>query len=163
MIELLTDPTFAVGAAFVVFMALIAKPLFSAMNKGLEDRGSNIASGINEAETLRNEAEEILATIKRKQKKAIEEAETIVADAKKAAKQLLKDAESKLADDVARRTETAIQKIALAEQVAMNEIKSNAVDVTVSAARTLITEQLDNDEANALLMQAVTDLDKRYN
>ena len=60
---------------------------------------------------------------------------------------LRKDAQVKADEYVARRTSMAEQKIAQAERDAVNAVRSTAVDVAIEAARKVLTDQPELDQA----------------
>jgi F-type H+-transporting ATPase subunit b len=69
----------------------------------LDARGARIKKEIDEAQSLREEAQKMLAEYKRKQRDAIKEAEEIVEHAKAEAERLRKTAEADLEASLKRR------------------------------------------------------------
>ena len=75
------DATFWVGAAFLLFIAILFYFKVPAMLPGaLDDRSAKIAEDLEQARQLREEAQALLATYERKQRDALSEAEEIIAN-----------------------------------------------------------------------------------
>ncbi len=156
------DESFVIALAFTIFIVLVAKPVFSLVTRGLDKRSDGIKDELEEAMQLKEEAQALLASYQRKQKKSMEEAEEIIAHAKLEADRIVKDAKKRVEEDIAKRTELALQKIAQAEANVFQEIRENAVDITVSAARTLIAENLSKEAAEVLVSKAIHDIDQKF-
>ena len=112
---------------------------------------------------LKEEAQAVLALYQRKQKKTLENSEEIIAHAKSEAERIIENAKSSIEDEIAKRTSMAIQKIAQAEVRVIQEIRDNAVDITVSAARSIIMENLDKDVADSVIDIAISDIGRKLN
>ena len=156
------DEAFFVAISFFIFVALVAKPMARFIRSGLDTRAAKIQKELDEAIELKEEAQALLASYQRKYKKALEEADDIIAHAKKEARRMIEVAKGELEDSLDKRTQMAEQKIAQAEARVIQEIQDNAVDVTISAARTLIVENLSNEAAEELLGVAIADVDRKF-
>ena len=60
------DPTFWVAVAFVILIVSIAKPVWGFVTKALDAKIEAIGSQLDAATRLREEAQELLASYKRK-------------------------------------------------------------------------------------------------
>lgn len=156
------DESFWVGAAFILFVALIAKPVGSFIIKQLDRRSSRIKAELDEAVRLKEEAQAVLALYQRKQRKAIEEAEEIINHAQEEAARIIEISKKNLEDELKKRTELALQKIEQAEANIVKEIRQNAVDITISAAKTLILENLEKDAEESIVLKAISDIDRKF-
>ncbi|GHC71271.1 F0F1 ATP synthase subunit B [Limoniibacter endophyticus] len=144
------DATFWATVALVLFIAIVFYVKAPAMlNKSLDARADRIRNELDEARRLREEAQQLVAEYQRKRKQAEKDAEDIVAAAKREAEQLTAEAKAKSEEYVARRTAMAEQKIAQAERDAVNEVRSNAVELAVEAARSVIAERSDATSRDA--------------
>jgi F-type H+-transporting ATPase subunit b len=155
------DATFWVAVAFVAFVALVGKKVYTFAAEALDKRAEAIRNELDEAVRLREEAQALLASYQRKQRSAESEAEEIVEHAKAEAARLAEQAETDLAAALERRTRMAEDKIAQAEAQAVAEVRDLAVDMAVKAARQLITENLDQTKAAGLVDEAIADLGKK--
>jgi F-type H+-transporting ATPase subunit b len=158
---LLANPEFWLGVAFVVFIAVIAKPIGKAASGALDKRSQEIAKGIDEAQALHAEAKAALEAYKMKLADAGREASEIVTNAEAEARRMRETAEKELAATLKRREELALEKIAQAEARATKDVRDAAVEVALAATRKLIAEGLSPDRANALIDEAVKNLPKQ--
>lgn len=155
------SPTTFVGIGILLFIAAVFRPLKRAILNGLDSRADKIQNDLEEAQRLKEEAQAVLASIERKQLKANEEAEEIIEHAKAEAKHIRNEAKAKLEKELNKRTELAMQRISQAETAVIDEIKANAVDITVNAAKTIIADNLGKEAANDLMDQAIEDIERK--
>src|SRR5690606_1206831 len=120
-----------------------------------DKRAERIRNELDEARKLREDARQLLAEYQRKRQEAEKEAEEIVAAAQREAEALLEDARRKTEEYVARRTALAEQKIAQAEQDAVNEVRRNAVEIAVEASRRILAEKVDAKASGELFKSSV--------
>ncbi len=161
---MLQQPEFWVAVAFVVFMAIVWKAgAFSAMGKGLDDRAVRIRTDLEEARTLREEAERVLADYKRRRDEAEAEAAAIVEAAKADADRMAAEAVAKLDDFVTRRTAMAEQRIAQAEAQAASDVRAAAADAAVKASEVILRETLKGPAAGAMLDKSIAEMKSKLN
>src|SRR5438445_8867409 len=158
MMELLHDPEFWVAVAFVIVVVGGWIKLGPVIGKALDDRAVRIKTELEEARSLRDEAEQTLAEYQRKQRDALKEAEAIVAHAKAEAERIGKQAALDLEAALERRTGQAEEKIAQEEAKALAEVRSAAVDVAIAAVRQIIAQKLDAGSDAALIDAAIAQL-----
>ena len=156
-----SDPTFWVAIDFVVFIAVLYRPVGRLLGTALDKRAETIRSELDSAQALREEAQKALAEYKRLQRDAVQEAEEIVERAKHETAALREQAEKELTEQLARREQVAVEKIQQAEAVALKEIRNQAVDLAVAATRRLLVEQVDEKGAGALVDKAIDELPSR--
>ena len=158
------DATFWVGAAFVLFVGILFYLKVPGMlTSALDERAKKISDDLDQARELREEAQVLLATYQRKQRDALKEAEEIIAHAKEEAMREAEQAEKKLEEAVARRQRAALNKIALAEAQAENEVRDTAIEIAIAAATAVVTQQVQGDRADALVDTAIQDLRRHLN
>ena len=158
------DATFWVGAAFVLFVGILVYLKVPGMLTGaLDERAKKISDDLDQARELREEAQVLLATYQRKQRDALKEAEEIIAHAKEEAMREAEQAEKKLEEAIARRQQAALNKIALAEAQAENEVRDTAIEIAVAAATAVVAQQVRGDRADALVDTAIQDLRRHLN
>ena len=153
-----SSPEFWVAVAFVIFVVLVAKPIKAFFTSALDARSERIRTEIAEAQSLREEAQKLLADYKRKQRDALKEAEEIIAHAKLESERLGEQTRQDLEVALRRREQAAVEKIAQAEAQALQEVRDQAVDVALSATARLISESLDKTKSDALVDQSIRDL-----
>lgn len=155
---MLHDPTFWVAVAFVIFIALVAKPIAKALPKALDSRAEKIRADLEEAERLKTEAQDLLAQYQRKQRDAQREAEEIVAHARQEADRLAEEARVKMEQRLARREQLTIERILRAEAQALADVRARAVDIAVDATRRVLADALPAAKADSLIDSAIKDL-----
>ncbi|MSO64452.1 MAG: F0F1 ATP synthase subunit B [Alphaproteobacteria bacterium] len=159
----LTNPETWVAVSFVIFVAIFLAVGVKRITAQLDQRTGAIKAEIDEARKLREEALSLLASYQRKQRDALHEAESIVAQAREQVATMRSEADAALDDQLKRRADLAVEKIARAEAQAVQEVRNLAVDVAVSAAERLIAENLDPARARALIDQAISDVGRKLN
>lgn len=158
------DATFWATVALLIFLALVIYLGVPGMiAKSLDARATRISNDLEEARRLREEAQQLLAEYQRKRKEAEQEAGDIVAAARREADLLVGEAKARTDEYVARRTALAEQKIAQAEQDAVNEVRSRAVDIAVEAAGRLLAEKVDAKADATLFKASLDDVKARLN
>lgn len=158
-----TDPTFWVGLAFVLTVALIAKPIWRGVSGSLDERADKIRDQIEEARKLREEAQALLADYQRKQRDALSEAENIVAQAGEEADRMKAEAAEHLEQTIERRKAQALDRIAQSEAQAIASVRDTAVDVAIAAAEQLIKDRVSGDRQAALVDAAIKELPSQLN
>ena len=104
----------------------------------LDKRAEGIRSELEAARALREEAEEVLAEFERKRREVAAEADRIVEHAKEAEDQ-----------------------IASAEAKAVREVRDSAIEVAVSAARSIIAAGMTDAHDGSLVDEAIRTVESR--
>jgi len=155
------DPHLWVSIAFFLVVAFGWKPVSRAITTALDARAAKIKARLDEANKLREDAQEMLATYRRKQRDAMKEAEEIIAHAKAEAQRLAEQAAKDLEESLARREKAAVERIAAAEAEALREVKNLAVDVAVNAARQVLAQSITPEQAGKLVDAAIGELPRK--
>jgi len=156
-----SDPTFWVLVSFVIFFVLIGKKAGTFVLDGLDKRSNRIKSKLDEAEKLREEAQSMLATYKRKQKDAMKEAEAILEHAREQSRANAEQAAKDLEAQLARREAQINDRIAQAEAQALADVRGVAADIAILATRELLSVKLTDKQSGALIDNAVEELPNR--
>ena len=162
--EFVYEPEFWVAVSFFIFLGVLF--YFGAHKKlasRLDARAALISKELEEARRLRDEAEKVLADYRRKEGEAVNEAEGIIALADKEAEMLAAETRQSVKEHFDRRMKLAEEKIARAEQDAVREVRSVAIDAAVAAAQTLIVEKLTSDRAEKLVSDSIDSLKSKLN
>ena len=123
----------------------------------LDKRADGIRSDLDEAKALREEAQILLASYERKQREVQAQADRIVANANEEAKLAGEQAKQDIKSSIVRRLAAAEDQIASAKTSAIREVRNQAVNVAVAAARDVITDQTTTAAANKLIDQAIAE------
>jgi len=154
----LKNTNFVVLLGFLVFIGILIWKKVPAMIGGmLDQRAEGIKAELDEARTLREEAQSILASYERKQREVQEQADAIVAQAKKDSEAAAAKAKEDLKSSIARRVAAAEEQISAAEAAAIREVRDTAVDVAIAAASDVIAKKMSAAEANDLIDNAIAD------
>ena len=159
MDHLLHDTHFWYVLSFIVFAGIIIKFGIPALNKLLDGRIEQIKNDLAEAESLRVEAQEMLAQYQRKHRDAVKESEEILGKAKENAELFKKNAEAELEEVIKRREAQLEDRLKRMQQNAINEIQSYAADLAMSAAHQIIVDNLDKKTNAALVDTAIKNVD----
>ncbi len=157
------SPAFWVAVSFVIFVALLAKPVWKFATSALDKKIADIEASIEEATKLREEAQDILAGYKRKLAEAEKEAEDIVSQARDEALSLRNKMNENLEASVRRREKQAIDRIAQAETAATQEVKDMIADIALGAARQILANQVTGDKAESIIDESIKDLSDKLN
>jgi len=158
---MLHDPAFWVAVALVLFVILVAKPIGKMASKGLDDRADKIKNELDEAERLRNEAQDLLAQYQRKQRDAAGEAEAIIQHAKEEAERMDREGRERLKASLERREKLAMDRIQMAEQQAIDRVRTRAVDVAIAATGQVLADSLSAEKADSLIDDTIKQLPTR--
>lgn len=154
------SPETWVAVAFVLFVVLAGRSIWKALARMLDARAARIKAELDEAQRLREEAEALLAEYQRRQRDAKGEAEAILAQAREEATRLRREAEENIRLTLERRERLALESIAQAQEKARMDVRNEAVDVAVAAARRILTESMDEKAGRNLTDRAIAEVER---
>lgn len=156
---LLLDAHFWVGVAFVVFLLILVRAgVHTLAWNALGSAGEKIRVQLDEAESLRREAQALLDDIK-VQRQAAEVANAeMLENAKAEAKRLQAEAKADLAEQIKRRGELAERRIATAEAQAAADVKAAAAELAAQMAERVLTQRLAGAKSDPLVDGAIRQL-----
>jgi len=162
--HILATPEFWVAASFFLFLAaLVYFGLHKKLATALDARAAVIAKELEDARRLKEEAEKVLADYRRRQSEAVDEAKDIVALAAKEAAGFAEETRRSMKEQFERRMRLAEEKIGRAEEDAVREVRSAAVDAAVAAAEGLISRKLTPDLAKKLVADGIDSVKTKLN
>jgi len=162
--EIFSNPEFWVGVGFALVIALfIYLKVPALVGRMLDARAAAIAKELDDARTLREEAEKVLEDYRRKDAHVQAEVGAILAEARAEAARLAGESRTQLQAQIERRAKAAEAKIALAEAQAVAELRALAADTAVSAAEKLILARLDDKRAADLVRRSLAELPSKLN
>jgi F-type H+-transporting ATPase subunit b len=153
--HLFAEAEFWVLVAVVLFIVGVWKPARRAITGMLDARATRIRDELDAARRLREEAQQLLDANRRREAEAATEAGAILAHAKAEAERIAAQAARDLEQTLERRQRLAEERIAQEQAKAVAEIRAVAVDVAISAARQVITAELDQTRGAALIDVAI--------
>ena len=153
-----SDPQFWVFIAFVIFVAIVFKPIKKIFTSSLDNKIKTIKNNINQAEKIKNEAQNTLSQIIKRQNDVKLEIEEIQNKAKEKLANIEKLFSQKLSEQIKKRNKLAEIKI---EQIVrdtnlqiQNYIVQNAIKTTVL----LLEKKLDQNEKQKLINDSISEL-----
>ncbi len=140
MLEILShDTNIWVLCSFVIFAFILIKAGKSAMVTVVDTKIEKIKRELEEAENLHTEAQELLAQYQRKHANAVKESEKIIENAETYANKIRKQAKKELKENIIRREQQLEERIGRMKSNALLDIKRNAANIAIAAAREVIT------------------------
>jgi F-type H+-transporting ATPase subunit b len=158
----LRNTDFVVLLGFIAFICILMYfKVPSKIGGMLDQRAEGIQSEIDEARSLREEAQTLLASYERKQQEVQEQADRIVASAKEEANAVAEQARADLTASIDRRMAAAEDQIASAEASAVKEVRDQSVTIAVAAARDVIAKQMTAANGNSLIDDAIVQVEAK--
>ena len=147
-----------VAGSFLLLIFLVKKYAWGNITSVLDERAEKISSDIDGAEEARKKAEELASKRETELAGSRTEAKTIIENAKETAEKSKSDilAEAKL--EAGRLKEKANQEIAQNKAEALQSVKGEVADLTVSLAGKIISQNLDGHAHKELIDQYIDQL-----
>ena len=143
---------------FLILFIVLAKFAWRPLLTALESRENTIKSSLEDAEKaklelerLNTESEEIIA-------KARSEAQSIRTEAKATAEKIKADGMVQASEDAKKLREEAEKQIQVEKNKAINEIRSEVVDLTMSVAEKIIKKNLSKEDNQSLIEDSIRNL-----
>ena len=160
--DIVKEPELWVGVGLLLFFAiLVFAKVPGAAGKALDAKADQIKTALDEANRLRAEAEAVLADLQVRRAAMEKDAAQMLADAKVEAERLEADAKVKLEQQIARRTELADRRIALAETQAAAEVKAVAAELATDTAQQVLAARLKGMTTDPQADKAIAGLAER--
>jgi F-type H+-transporting ATPase subunit b len=145
-------------AMMVLIVIMVWKKVTGMISGGLDAKIAVIRTQLEEAKTLRAEAEALRDEYAAKIASAEKDAEVLLDGARAEADAILARAETDSAAMVTRRQRMAEVKIAAAERAAIAEVKARAVTASAAASRKLIAARHDSAADRTLTDEVIASL-----
>ena len=149
-----------VAISLVVFVALVWKKAGAALATMFDSRADEIRSTLEEARTLRDQAQTELKKYQKLNREAAAEAEQITANAMAAAESIRENAEKAAEASIKRKEDQAASKIKAMEAEVVTELRQRAAELATSAAASLITAKLDESASKDLMRKDIEAIKK---
>jgi len=162
--ELLHEAEFWVRIALGVFvLILIFAGVPGKIWKSWGATGEAVRAELDEAVRIRQEATDLLNSIKAQRLAAEQKARELIAFAEEEAARMAADARVKLEETIKRREELAERKIAQAEANAAADVKSAAADLATQLAEQVLLDQVAKAKTDVHADKAISQLEGRFN
>ena len=147
-----------IAGSFLLLIFLVKKYAWGNISSVLDARAEKITNDIDGAEIARKKAEELASKREAELAGSRKEAKTIIENAKETAEKSKADilAEAKL--EAGRLKDKANQEIAQNKAEALQSVKGEVADLTISLAGKIITQNLDSQAHKELIDQYIDQL-----
>ena len=140
---------------FVLLLVVLKKVAWGPILDALDARENEIKDALNAAEKAREEAERVSSDYEDSIRKAQAEAQQIISDAKTAGEKVKLDLETVANDKADEIIEKAKAQIDTERVRVISEIKTVAIEISLSAAAKVIEKNLDSDDNRKLVNEAL--------
>jgi F-type H+-transporting ATPase subunit b len=154
------EAEFWVGVGLLIFLGIVVfvAKAPKAIATALDAQSQSIQANLDEAARIRQEAQQLLETLKAERAEAERHAKAMLEQAKAEAARLEADARAKLAESLTRRQQVAERKIATAESQAAAEVKAAAAELAAQAAEKMLVQRLAGAKADPLVDAAIGEI-----
>ena len=153
------DTSFWVAVSFVLFVAAIYKPIAKFIAGGLDNRRDRIKNELDEAKTLRESAQELLASF---EKKMVDEEKEFVEKAKSQAAALIKEESVKLDEEIERKKKYAKKRIENLEVTSPEIVQRKITEIAFVAAQYIILDSYNDKAVSSDIKNMSANLKKIY-
>ena len=158
----LGNTNFIVLLAFLLFIGILVYLKVPGLLMGMLDkRAEAIRAELDEAKALREEAQTVLASYERKQREVAEQSQRIIDHAKQEAELAAEQAKEDLKVSLARRIQAAEDQIGSAQAKVVKEVRDEAIQVAVAAARDVVAKQMTAAQGNKLIDEAIATVESK--
>jgi F-type H+-transporting ATPase subunit b len=138
--------------AFAILFVVMWKKGLPSVQKAMNERSEKIRDNLEEAEQVRNEAQDILKQYKRQLAEARDESNRIIEEARETAENLRRDMMQRAEEQVADLRERSRQEIRAAQERATAELQSRVGTMAIELAEKVVEQSLNRD-ANLRLIE----------
>ena len=147
-----------IAGSFLLLIFLVKKYAWGNITSVLDERAEKISSDIDGAEEARKKAEELASNREAELAGSRTEAKTIIETAKETAEKSKADILTEAKLEAGRLKEKANQEIAQNKAEALQSVKGDVADLTISLAEKIISQNLDSQAHKALIDQYIDQL-----
>jgi len=144
---------------FLITLFVLKRFAFAPIQKVIDERRERIRQSLEEADHAREEARRLLEEHRKLIASAKTDAEEILAEARKVAEANERRMREELDEDRQRRLEETTRQIEAETRRALEQIRSEVVELSLLAATKVTSKSLDDDDHRRLIEEAVGELD----
>jgi F-type H+-transporting ATPase subunit b len=147
--------------ALIILVVVIYNPVTGAIFGMLDGHSAKVRAELDQAKRLREEAQSLLATHQRQLLSGEDRARAIVEHARQETERQVERHRSELEANLQRRTEHAMARIAQEEARALQEVRNRAATLAVRTTERLLRDQVDGQQAQTLLDDAIAEVGRK--
>jgi F-type H+-transporting ATPase subunit b len=145
--------------AFGITFFVLRKFAFGPIQKTIDDRRDRIRQAVEEADSARDEARDLLEQNRAILAQARSESNEILAEARKVADAQIQRAKVEAETERQRRLEDTKKQIEAETSRAIDQIRSEVADLTIEATERVVGKVLDTEDQRRLVSEAIEGLD----
>ena len=153
-----SDPQFWVFIAFIIFIGIIFNPIRKILSVGLDNKIKDIKDSINQAEKLKNDTQQSLSEIKKRQNEVKIEIKNIQEEAKQKILLIEDNNQTKLKEQMNKRSELAKIKIEQLTREANSEVQQYIAQTAITATIDILEKKLNEKQKQDLINQSIAEL-----
>jgi len=146
---------------FLVLVALLAKFAWRPLLQALDARQQTIARSLEEAQRARQELERIQRESAQMMAQARVEAESVIARSRSDAEALREELKQKARTEAASIVKNAEKQIQLETARAVQQIRAEAVDLSVAIASKILKRQVSREDNQALIEETLKQVENQ--
>jgi NADH-quinone oxidoreductase subunit B len=141
-----SDPQFWVFVAFIIFLIIIFKPVHKILSTGLDSKINDIKESIDQAEKLKNDTQQTLSEIKKRQNEVKIEIKNIQNEARHKISLIEDTAHTKLKEQINKRNELAKIKIEQITRDANIDVQQYITQTAITATTDILEKKLNEKQ-----------------
>jgi len=146
--------------AFVLLLFILGKYAWGPILQGLQDREQKIKHDLEAAELANRKAQDTLAEYEEKLAEAHAEARRLLDDARGDADRLRQRLQRETEDEIARLRDRAKEEIGQARNQAVQDLYTEAAQLSIAAAEKILRRQIHEDDARSLVEASLHELEQ---
>jgi F-type H+-transporting ATPase subunit b len=145
------DEKFWLTISFIFFAILIAKYVWPLIIKMIDDSSKKIASDVEAAKNLKNQAEELLLQAKKHHQETITHCKKLAIDAEDEVKKLISTSKASLEHEVEIKLDAAMTRIKNQEENIIRDLKTKIIEDAFEKVKKDLASNLDQSKNNKLV------------
>ncbi len=144
--------------SFGILLLLFRKYILPPIHHILDERVSRIRGDMEEAEKMKQQAEQVLVDYQQQLASIHERATEILDEAQSRAEKAHSKAMQQLEEDVERKKAAFAEDLEYAREQAMKEVKGIAVEISMLATKKLLNRNLSREEAGKMVESSIEEI-----
>ena len=152
------DPQFWVLIAFIIFIGIIFNPIRKILLASLDSKINDIKENIDQAEKLKNDTQQTLSEIKKRQNEVKIEIQNIQKEARNKISLIENNAHTKLKEQINKRNDLEKLKIEQITRDANTYIQQYISETAITATINILKKKLNEKQKQNLINQSIAEL-----
>ncbi len=155
-----SDPQFWVTVSFILFVAAIFNPVRKILKSSLDAQINDIKNKIDDAENIKNEAQNALNDLKNRATKVQKEIQNLKLESEKRISDLKEIHSSKLNDQIKKREILAANKIDQLVRDMNISIRNYISAIVIKSTKNILLDYLSEDKKSKLIKVSIEELNE---